>query len=241
MYSSLIDAPVNTDLVMLQVTSPRLEAWLQRIGLFTGSKIIRHDQEFNFSPVRVKAEKGDVIIPAGLAMKIYIHLDSGEKIPLTEMKKKDRGHVEILSSGKHAETILARLGLKENSEVVFLRSLPHMDYITVVNKKERTRLSEGEAARIWGHSGDEVHSQFYFAQQQTPFIVKEIMGGKESCDHLETHGVAPGSELLLEAIEQAQSLHQPVAEPITISSPNGLRIFFTPQKAGQVIVRTDPS
>ena len=239
MYSSLIDAPVNTDLIMLQVTSPRLEAWLQRIGLFTGSKIIRHDKEFNFSPVRVKAEKGDVIIPAGLAMKIYIHLDSGEKIPLTEMKKKEKGHVEILSSGKHAETILARLGLKENSEVVFLRSLPHMDYITVVNKKERTRLSEGEAARIWGHSGDEAHSQFYFAKQQTPFFVKEIMGGKKSCDHLETHGVTPGSELLLEAIEQAQSLHQPVAEPITISSPNGLRIFFTPQKAGQVIVRTE--
>lgn len=238
MYSSLIDAPVNTDLTLLQITSPRLETWLKRIGLFTGSTIIRHDMEFNFAPVRVKAEKGDVIIPAGLAMKIYVHLDSGEKIPLTEMKKKDTGHVEILSSGRHAERFLLRLGLSEGSEILFLRSLPHMDYITLINKRERTRLSEGEAARIWGKMSDGSRSQFYFARRHAPFTVEEIMGSKTACDHLQTHGVTPGVELGLETIEQAQSLHQPMSEPVIISSPNGLRLFFTPRKAGQIIVKT---
>lgn len=238
MYSSLIDAPVNTDLTLLQVTNRKLETWLKRVGLFTGATLIRHTKEFNFTPVRVKADKGDVIIPAGLAMKIYVHLESGEKIPLTEMKKKDRGHVEILSSGRLVEKFLGRLGLKENSTIVFLRSLPHMDYITVINKKERTRLSEGEAARIWGNSPNEADSQFYFASRGTLFTVKEIMGSRKSCEHLKTHGVSPGAQLMLETIEQAQGLHQPLNEPITISTPKGLRIYFPPEKAAQVIVRS---
>lgn len=239
MYSSLIDAPVNTDLILLQVNNPNLEVWLKRLGLFTGAKIVRHTRDFEYAPVRVRAGKGDVIIPAGLAMKIYVHLENGEKKPLAEMKKKDRGHVEIHSAGRYAEKQLSRLGLSENSEIVFLRSLPHMDYITVINRNERTRLSEGEAARIWGRLPGAYLSQFYFAAANTPFTVEEIMGAQSACEHLKTHGVFPGVELKLEAIEQAQSLHQPINEPVIISSPSGLRVYFSPGKASQVIVRAD--
>jgi len=239
MYSSLIDAPVNTQLVISQVTNPGLETWLKRAGLFTGAWVVRHDEELNFAPVRVKASKGDVIIPAGLAMKIYVHLDSGEKVPLTEMKKKDKGHVEFLTSGRHAERFLSRFGLEEGRELVFLRSLPHMDYITVIDGRERTRLSEGEAARIWGRhdSGDAI--QFYFAQNHTPFIVEDAMGGPMAIEHLKTHGVTPGGTLELETIEQAQSLHLPMNEPVIVSSPGGLRLFINPKSAGQIIVRTE--
>lgn len=238
MYSSLIDAPVNTELVLIKITRPGVEEWLKHLGLFTGSRVVRHDEEFNFHPVRVRGLKGDVVIPAGLAMKIYVHLESGSKVPLTEMGKKDKGHVEIHSGGRYVHKSLDRLGLKQDSEVLFLRSLPHMDYITVIDRKERTRLSEGEAARIWGHYNSEAATQFYFARQNHSFKVKDIMGGPRVFEHLKTHGVTPGTFLVLETIEQAHVLHKPQSEPITISSPKGLRLYLTPEQAGSVIIRS---
>ncbi|WP_020586302.1 ferrous iron transport protein A [Desulfobacter curvatus] len=240
MYSSLLDAPVNTELVLLQVTNPVLEKWMQRMGLFTGGHIIRHAEDFNFNSVRVHGENGDVVIPAGMVMKLYIHLESGEKIPLHQMKKGQEGHVEIHSGGRFIEKALARLGLPVDGNIRFIRSLPHMDYLVLINRRERTRLSEGEAARIWGHYPGEDSTQFYFAKKDLDFEIKEVMGGPRGVKHLETHGVAVGEKLTLESLDQANSLqgHGPANAPVTISSPGGLRLFLTPEKAGAVIVRT---
>lgn len=240
MYSSLLDAPVNTELVLLEVTNPVLEKWLQRMGLFTGGHIIRHNDDFNFNSVRVNGENGDVVIPAGMVMKLYIHLASGEKIPLTQMKKGQEGHVEIHSGGPFIEKSLAKLGLPVDGNIRFVRSLPHMDYLVLINRRERNRLSEGEAARIWGHYPGHDATQFYFAKKDLDFEVSEVMGGPRGIKHLETHGVAVGVKLTLESIDQANSLqaHGPASTPVTISSPGGLRLFLTPEKAGAVIVRT---
>ncbi len=264
MYSSLIDAAVNTPLVLVQVTHPNVEEWLKRLGLFVGSSVTRHDKEFRYHPVRVRGKRGNVVIPAGLAAKIYVHLDSGEKIPLAEMKKKDTGHIELFNKrGRHMRSFLDKLGLDEEDEITFLRALPHMDYITLVNpfrvrdadtategtagvnrsgdgqkRIERTRLSEGEAARIWGHCDGTPDMQYYFAPQNTPFEVREIMGSPKVCNHLKTHGVTPGVTLRLETIEQSQVLHAPRSEPVTISSKEGLRLYLSPEQAEAVIVKS---
>ncbi len=118
--------------------------------------------------------------------------------------------------------------------------MPHMDYVTLINGRERTRLSEGEAAKIWGNYPNQGLTQFYFAKKGVAFEVTELMGGPRSVQHLETHGVKVGVSLYLESIDQATSLqgHGPDTEPVTISSPGGLRLFLTPEKAGAVIVRT---
>ena len=243
MYSSLIDAAVNTHLVLVQVTRPGVEEWLKRLGLFVGSTVIRHDNEFRYHPVRVRGNKGDVIIPAGLAAKIYVHLDTDEKIPLAEMKKKDKGHLELINKrGRHMRAFLDKVGLCEEEEITFLHSLPHMDYITLVNDTERTRLSEGEAARIWGEcsaADTDEDMQFYFARQNSLFTVKEIMGSPKVCNHLKTHGVTPGVVLRLLTIEQSQVLHAPSSEPVTISSPGGLRLYLSPEQAEAVIVKSE--
>lgn len=240
MYSSLTDAPVNTELLLLKVTTPALEAWLQHIGIFAGSRLVRHDNEFNYSPVRIRGGAGDIVIPASLAMKILVHLDSDpdKMIPLTEMGKKESGHIEILDSDPVVKAFLGRIGIMEDSEIVFLRSLPHMDYIAIVDNRERTRLSEGEAARIWGSSGEGPVTQFYFATQNTEFEVKELMGCHRMAEHLETHGIRTGGRIILETIEQAQYLHQPCKEPVIISTRGGLRLFLTQEKAGRMVVRT---
>ncbi len=243
MYSSLIDAPVNTDLILLQIVEPHCAEWLKRMGLFPGSQIVRHGSEIQYNPVRVRGSKGDVIVPAGLGIRVFVHLDDGgERIPLVEMERKQTGHVESMSCGRGCITALARMGLLENEPVTFIRSLPHMDYITLLSKKERTRLSEGEAARIWGVSsvdGEEQESiQFYFARQGVDFHVQEIIGGKKAQMHLKTHGVAPGTIIMLETIEQARELHQPGVDPVVVSSSGGLRLYLDPVQAGHIIVKT---
>lgn len=241
MYSSLLDAPVNTELIVLKITNPVLEKWMQRMGLFIGGHIIRHDDEdFNFYSVRVNGKNGDVVIPAGMVIKLYIHLESGEKIPLSQMQRGQEGHVEIHSGGRFIEKALAQLGLPVDGNIRFIRTLPHMDYLVLINRRERTRLSEGEAARIWGHYPGKDATQFYFAKKDIDFEVTALMGGPRGVKHLETHGVTVGTKLTLESIDPTISLqgHGPASTPVTISSPEGLRLFLTPEKAGTVIVRT---
>ncbi len=239
MYSSLIDAPAHTDLVILEITRPELAVWLQRLGLFTGSHIIRHDEEINYHPARVRGEKGDVIIPAGLGLKILVHTENGEKKPLLEMSKKEQGHIETMSCGRGCINAMTRLGIREDTDITFIRALPHMDYITLIDDRERTRLSEGEAARIWGKcQGEKEETQFYFARRKKTFSVSEIIGGKTVRKHLKTHGVQPGSLLMLEKIEQTQELHKPGVEPVAITSQGGLRLYLNPVQAEQVIVKS---
>ncbi len=239
MYSSLLDAPINMELALLEITDPELERWLQRLGLFVGATLIRHDREFNFSAVRARGKKGDMILPAGLAMKIYVHIESGEKIPLTEMKKHHQGHLELHSGGKGVEDTLKKMGFAEGEDIHFVRCLPHMDYITIVDKNERTRLSEGEAASIWGYYPGEEETQFYFAKKHQDFTVTQILGGTGRKAHLKTHGVEQGSILTIESIEQASILHAPASEPVTISTREGLRLYLSTEKAGAIIVRAN--
>jgi Fe2+ transport system protein FeoA len=238
MYASLLDAPVNTELTLLQVTNPDLERRLQRLGLFAGGSLTRLDEEIAYHPARVRGSKGDVVVPAGLAIRIFIHLNSGERKPLAEMTRREKGHIETLACGRGCNQALARLGLREEGEVTFIRPLPHMDYTTLIDRKERTRLSEGEAARIWGrHPGGEP-GQFYFARQHSDYLVEEIIGGRSINAHLHTHGVYPGCSLQLESIEQARELHRPATAVIAISSPGGLRLYLPEAQAGQITVRS---
>lgn len=239
MYSALLDAPVHTDLILLEVTHPGLRNWLQRLGLYTGSHLLRHDEEVHYFPVRVRTSRGDIVVPAGLGIRVLVHVTTGERKPLVEMSRRERGHVETVSCGRTCIHALSHLGLAEEAEVTFIRALPHMDYVTVIERRERTRLTEGEAARIWGRGADGLDGQFYFAARNQPFVVSEIIGCRKVREHLRTHGISPGDSLVLESIEQTRELHKPGSKPVTISSQGGLRLYLSRIQAGQMIVRSD--
>ena len=238
MYSSLIDAPINKDLVILDITHTELAEWLKRLGFFVGSHIVRNDDEIQYNPVRVRGAKGDVVVPSGLAIKILVHLEDGEKKPLTEMTKKDVGHIETIAGGKSVMQALETLGITEDIDITFVRALPHMDYITLIDHRERTRLSEGEAAKIWGCADGGEENQFYFTKKGSDFRVKNILGGRGVKKHLKTHGIEESSVLTLETIEQAQEAHAPGSKPLTISSPCGLRLYLGLNQASKIIVRS---
>lgn len=238
MYSSLIDAQVNAELTIVKIASVNLTTWLNHLGLYIGSQITRHDDEINFHPVRIRGESGDVVIPSGLGIKTLVHLDSGERRPLTEMSKHDHGHLETIAGGHGCTMALQKLGLEIGSEITFLRTLPHMDYIVTVNEEHRTRISEGEAARIWGKSEDGSAIQFYFARRGVPFTITDILGGRGVNEHLQTHGIALGHSMVLEGIQQAQEAHTPSEKTITVSSSSGLRLYLNLRQAGQIVVKS---
>ncbi len=241
-YCPLIDAPFNRELMLVDVTKSGIRKWLKHLGLFDGSSLYRHTEEINYYPVRVRGEKGDVVIPAGFGIKTIVHLDhSDERYPLTEMPRKSSGHIETISGGRGLRGALEKLGLVENGSIHFIRTLPHMDYVTIINHRQRTRLSEGEAAIIWGeYAGreDRGEGQFYFSRKGEEFLVKEILGGAKREDHLASHGVRKGDRLFMETVEQVQEVHKPIASPVVISSPGGLRLYLTPGQAARIVVKT---
>ncbi len=237
MTIALNDAPVNTELTLLQVSSASLAAWLQRLGLFVGSTLMRHNEEMIYHPVRVTALHGDVVVPAGLASKVLVHLDEGDRLPLVEMTRGTTGHIETMTCGMGCVQALSKLGLKEEVKVTCVRQLPHMDYLTIIDRRARTRITEGEAAHIWGRVEGEKPTQFYFTRQGQPFEVLDVIGGQRAKKHLNTHGITPGKELILETIEQANELHKPSRRAVIITSPGGLRLYLDESQARQVVVK----
>ncbi len=241
-YTPLVDAPINQELELIKVNGEATGQWLQHLGLFKGTRIIRHGEELQYFPVRVKGLLGDVVVPAGYGIKTIVHLDgSDERCPLTEMPKKSSGHIETISGGKGLVSGLKKLGLEKDKPITFIRALPHMDYVTIINNRQRTMLSEGEAAKIWGkYTGREGGGcgQFYFSRKREEFVVEEIIGGQKATGHLASHGVKKGDTLYMETVKQAQEVHGPVASPIVISGPGGLRLYLSPAQAAKIEVKT---
>lgn len=236
MAFSLDRAQVYSELVLLAVRNPELERRLQRLGLFAGSRLTRLNDDVQYHPVRVRGGKGDVVVPAGLAMRLIVHLDNGERKPLVEMRAGENGHVESATGGRECSRGLDFLGLAEESRVTLVKTLPHMDYVTVIERKERTRLSEGEAARIWGGLSGREPAQFFFADRNRDFVVDEVFGGPRMRDHLCSLGIKPGTTIMLEAIERTRELHTPGSETIILSSPGGLRLYLNQGQAGLILV-----
>ncbi len=242
-YAPLCDAPVGAKLTLLEINSSRLTHFFQHLGMFKGSSLTRHDSEIHYHPMRVRGDNGDVVVPAGFGIKAVVHIDgSKERKPMTEMEKKESGHVETISGGKGMKKAMAQLGLDVDSAVTFIRDLPHMDYVTLIDRRQRTRISEGEAAKIWGEyigRKDRKEGQFYFSRKGEEFAVTGILGGKRIQHHLSTHGIKVGASLIMEIVEQAQELHKPMHSPVVVSSAGGLRFYLTAEEAEQVVVRLD--
>lgn len=130
MLTSLFDAQPQTGLILHAVPDPGLAAWLARLGLHIGSRLLRHTEEAAYHPVRVRGEKGDMVVPAGLGTKIFVHTGTGERKPLVEMERGEKAYIKAMACGSHCEQGLAHFGLEVGKDIECIRLLPHMDYIT---------------------------------------------------------------------------------------------------------------
>lgn len=232
----LVDAPFDTPLMIHKVTNSNLALRINRMGLFEGSEILRLDREVLVQSVRVRGEKEDAVLGGGAAMKTVVHLDKdGRRLPLSDMQPGDTGHVEGFTSGQGLTDALAFLGIHADGPIRFIRKLPPMEYIAVVESAGRERLTEGMAAKIWGRMGGH-KLQFVSARVGEQFTVDRILGGLKSRTMLQNRGISPGKHLVLEGVARAQSLRLATANPVVISSREGLRLFLSPEDAIHILV-----
>ncbi|QTA86990.1 ferrous iron transport protein A [Desulfonema magnum] len=236
MYTSLIDAPLGRTLILVKVEDLSMEMRLRRMGLFEGSSLTRLDEEVLIQPVRVRGPGGEFILGGGMASRIVAHLDDGRKLPLVELKPGESGHIEGVTCGGSLEKTLKTLGVRENDEITFVRKIPPMEYITLVEEEKRIRLNEGMAAKIWGRMGEK-YLQFASAGVKEKFEVTDILGGQRIKKSLTLQGITPGKTLMLEGVEQAKSLFMTRQNPLIISSSDGLRLFLQEQEGRKVFVR----
>ncbi len=207
------------------------------MGLFEGKQLIRLDEEVLIQPVRVRGPRGEFILGGGMASRIVAHLDDGRKLPLAELRPGESGHVEGITCGSALEKSLDILEAKENDEITFVRKIPPMEYVTVVEKKGRVRLNEGLAAKIWGRMGE--HSlQFACSGVREKFEVTDILGGRRVREVLAVQGVIPGKTLILEGVEPAGTLFMGQQNHLLIiSTPDGLRLFLQEREGQRIFVR----
>jgi Fe2+ transport system protein FeoA len=232
----LVDAPFDAPLLIHEVTDPGLALRLSRMGLFEGSEILRLDREVLVQSVRVRGEKKDAVLGGGTAMKTVVHLDKdNRRLPLADMQPGDTGHVEGFTGGKGLTDALDFLGIHADGPIRFIRKLPPMEYIAVVEGAGRERLTEGMAAKIWGRMGEQ-ELQFVSARVGAQFTVDRILGGGKARAMFQNRGISPGKHLVLEGVAQAQSLRLATANPVVISSREGLRLFLSSEDATRISV-----
>ena len=236
MYQTLTNAPFEKSLLLVKVADPSLALRLRNMGIFEGMKLIRVKEDVKFQPIRVEGSKGDVVIGGGMSSKIIVRLDDGRKFFLSEMKPDQAGHIEGLTGGIGLSSALKILGLENNERIRLIRKLPSMEYIALMEKKGRIRLTESMAAKIWGEM-DKKEFQFNFAQKGKKFLVKSILGGQNAREMIRSRGIEAGNVLVLEGVKPARNLYMSKHNPIVVSTKDGLRLFLKGKDCEQIFVK----
>ncbi len=233
---ALKDAPCGRPLVVAAITNNDLATELARTGLAEGVELTKSDQEVPLATLRIRGPKGDAVLSGKMASIIMVHLDDGSKAPLLELKPGDQGHVEGLTATTPVTKAFDILGLEENDRITLVRRLPPMDYITLVGGKRRLKIPEDVAAKIWGRMGDK-QLQFCMTKKGEPFEILELFGGPPRQEQMQAMGLTKGGQLVLEGVEQAQTVSLGQQHPVAVTTKDGLRILLHPQAARETLVR----
>lgn len=239
MYKTLAEAPTGKPLILSSINNDFLAAKLRRLGFYEGVAFKRLDKEILLQTVRVKGAAGEFVLGGGISAKVIVHLDDGRKLPIAEMIRGEKGHIEGLTGGNAISKMLALLGFNLDEKIEFVRKIPPMEYITQIQDRERIRLTEGVASKIWGKiqdRSDENWSQFCSAQTQIPFEVHQILGGKTAKKNVDSYGIKAGTILILKSVEQAKTIYTNKSNPIIVSVSTGLRFFLSLEDSHQIIV-----
>ncbi len=236
MLKSLNNAPIGVPLILVAVTETHLAEELRQMGIFEGSRLARLDEEVLMQPLKIRGPKADVVLGSGMAAKIIVHLEDGRRIPVVEMRPREQGHLEGTIGGPALLHTMDVLGLRRNDTIVLLRQLPPMEYIAVIEKKQRIHVTEALAAKIWG-TIDKSTMQFVAAQSGKTFHVLDLLGGQHSRQVLNSYGIHVGSSLILERVAQAQSVIIDHSHPLIISTHDGLRMLLSEHQGRHIFIK----
>ena len=237
MLISLSKAPFGQPLVLVKIKSENFADRLRHIGLFEQSEIVRLDENVPIQSIRIRGTEGDAILGGGMGLKTIIHLDDGRKLPLLDMEPGESGHLEGITCGEALAHTLEVLGFSLDDPITLVRKLPPMEYVAITANGSRLRLSEGDAAKLWGEV-DNRQVQFSLAPIGKKFKITELLGGKRSRKKITNMGITSSSILSLEGVEQAQFLHigDGAKTDVVITSHDGLHLHLPQHEGEQILV-----
>jgi len=232
----LKDAPSGQPLEVVAISNHELAQELARTGLQEGVELVKSARDIPLATLRVRGPKGDAVLSGKMASIIMVHLDDGRKAPLLELEPGEQGHVEGLTATTPITKAFATLGLRENDRITLVRRLPPMDYIALMDGRRRLKISEDVAAKIWGRMGGR-ELQFSMTKSGEPFEILELFGGPPRQAQMRAMGLAQGKRLVLEGVEQAQTVSLGEQHPVAVTTVDGLRVLLHPQAARETLVR----
>ncbi len=233
---TLEEAHAGDILRLVRISDSKLEKNLNRIGLSPGSTFVKFSkEEIGCQSVRVRGEKKNVVLGRGMSTKIIVTRADGSKTPLSEMNSKEEGKIEALSGGPKLYETLETLGLKIGDRIKFLRKLPPMEYVTVLDKKRHLHLQEGIASKIWGETENQ-EIQFTSARVWKEFKVSKLLGGTRAQRYLTSLGIKQGTSLILIGIEEGKRIGYGPKGHLAIQTKDGLHIYLGPVEADSIYV-----
>ena len=233
---TLEEAHAGDILRLVRISDSKLEENLNRIGLSPGSTFVKFSkEEIGYQSVRVRGEKTNVILGGGMSAKIIVTRADGSKTPLSGMNSKEEGKIEALSGGPKLHETLETLGLKIGDRIKFLRKLPPMEYVAVLDKKRHLHLQEGIASKIWGVTENR-EIQFTSARVWKEFKVSKLLGGTRAQRYLTSLGIKPGTSLILIGIEEGKRIGYGPKGHLAIETRDGLHIYLGPIEADSIYV-----
>ncbi len=233
---TLEEAHAGDILRLVRISDSKLEENLNRIGLSSGSTFVKFPkEETGYQSVRVQGEKTNVVLGGGMSAKIIVTRADGSKTPLSEMNSKEEGRIEALSGGPKLHETLETLGLKIGDRIKFLRKLPPMEYVAVLDKKRHLHLQEGIASKIWGVTENR-ETQFTSARVLKEFKVSKLLGGTRAQRYLTNLGIKQGTSLILIGIEEGKRIGYGPKGHLAIETKDGFHIYLGPVEADSIYV-----
>ena len=233
---NLEEAPTGDVLRLVSVQDAELKKDLTRIGLERGAKFIKFPkEEIARQSVRVHGSKGNVILGGGMSAKVIVCREDGTKTPLSRMKPKERGKIDGFTGGPGLRETLKTLGFTVGEDILFMRLLPPMEYVAVVDREKHVHLQEGIASKIWGVSEGR-EKQFTSAGKLKDFSVTQLLGGARARGYLQNLDISPGTNLILISIETGKPIAFGPRDHLAIETMDGLRIHLGPNEAKAIYV-----
>lgn len=220
---------------IISIKGETLTRSLGTYGIFEDSCVTTLIPDDAFTPtLKVLATNGMITLPGHLAERIII---STENVTTGNMQALAEGKTGVVDRilDAEAEERLAALGISKGMNIKLERRLPHMEYIVLVEKKQRIRLPESLAAVIIGSSLDQVQ-QLSFAHRGKPFTVRCIALSDNHFGILCEAGIKVGTEISLEGIEAGKETVLDPEGRIVLYTREGYRLRLSAEMAAQIQV-----
>lgn len=256
MLTDLLSAPAGLSLHVVKIIDEAFAVRLLRMGIGSGTQMMRLDEAVAVCPVKVRVEKkhlaekkergakkiyglkGDAVLSAWLSTRMVMHLNDERRIPLPECPPGSYGHLEGVTGNDIVESSLRELGIEENDSLRVIRKLPPMNYRCTVNGKQEAWMNESLAAHVLGDTS-EGPAQFSSVGVGEEFVVRKILPGEDAKTALTLMNVSPKARLILNSVSVSPNFCFSAQNPVVCVSKDGLRLYFQSEDARGIMVRYD--